>query len=106
LGMYRSEKDSYTPFMIASFYLLKAKMSLQNDKSQLHESINRLFELADKSGFKLIKAQALAFIIKNKGVLDDEHYFKDLHQIFTRTIQESKFRQESFIDNATVLNAE
>jgi len=106
LGMYRSEKDSYTPFMIASFYLLKAKMSLQNDKSQLHESINRLFELADKSGFKLLKAQALAFIIKNKGVLDDEHYFKDLHQIFTRTIQESKFRQESFIDNATVLNAE
>ena len=104
LSLYNSEKKSYTPFMIASFHLLKAKVFLyDNKKTNLQESLNLIFYLADQSDFKLIKIQALAFILKNKVVLKDEVYYKHAQHDFMEIINESGFKEEGFIDDPALL---
>jgi hypothetical protein len=105
LSLYNSEKKSYTPFMIASFHLLKAKVFLyDNKKANLQESLNLIFYLADQSDFKLIKIQALAFILKNKEVLKDEVYYKDAQHNFMEIIHESGFKKDGFIDGPALLD--
>jgi hypothetical protein len=101
--LYDHERESYTPFMVASFYLLKVKVMLyENRKTEMLESLEKLYCIADKSDFKLLKIQALAFVLKNKDILKDEAYYKDAHHNFMEIIQESGFREEGFIDTQLI----
>jgi hypothetical protein len=102
LKLYNHERDTYTPFMVASFYLLKAKAMLyENRKSDLIIALDKLYSIADKADFKLLKTQALAFVLKNKYILNDEAYYKDAHHNFMEIIHESGFREDGFM-NETV----
>lgn len=105
LTLYEAGKDSYTPFMKASFYLLKVKMCLyQNNSAELHQSMKSLVSLADESGFKLIKVQALVFILLNREQLYiNTSYYKQTYYDFIKIVRESGFREESFITNEMIL---
>jgi hypothetical protein len=105
LALFEIEKDSYTPFMKASFYLLKVKMCLyQNNRAGLQQAMKSLVSLADQSGFKLIKVQALVFILLNKEQLNmSADYYKQTYYDFIKIVRESGFREESFINNEVVL---
>jgi hypothetical protein len=102
--LYNSEQTTYTPFMIASFHLLRAKVMLQASKmAELEESLNIIFRLADQSDFKLIKIQALAFILNNKPALQGEVYYEHAQHNFTEMINESGFKKDGFIDDSSLL---
>jgi len=105
LTLYEADKESYTPFMKASFYLLKVKMCLyQNNIDELQQTMKSLVSLADQSGFKLIKVQALVFILTNREQLTiNASYYKQTYYDFIKIVRESGFREESFITNDMVL---
>jgi hypothetical protein len=104
LTLYKSEQTTYTTFMIASFHLLRAKvMLLENKMAELEVSLNVIFRLADQSDFKLIKIQALAFILKNKWAFQDEVYYQHAQHNFTEMINQSGFKEEGFIDHNSLL---
>jgi hypothetical protein len=96
---YELEKDSYTSFMQKSFYSLKAKMSLYMDKKSDIQSVMRpLMHLTVESDFKLIKIQALTFIIANRYLLNiDTSYYKNAYFEFTKMVRQSGFKEESFL---------
>ena len=102
---YEREKDSYTPFMKASFYLLKVKMCLyENNEAELQQTMKSLVGLADQSGFKLIKVYALVFLLSNKEQLHmSPGHFKQTYYEFIKIVRESGFRAESFINNDLIL---
>jgi hypothetical protein len=102
---YEKDKDSFTPFMKASYYLLKVKTGLYNrDKAAMQQALKSLIYLADNTGLKLIKVQAFVFILSNKCKLDlDDSYINQAYYEFTRIIRGIGFREESFVDNCVIM---
>jgi hypothetical protein len=102
---YEKDKDSFTPFMKASYYLLKVKTGLYNrDKAAMQQALKSLIYLADNTGLKLIKVQAFVFILLNKCKLDlDDSYINQAYYEFTRIIRGIGFREESFVDNCVIM---
>ena len=72
--------------------------------AELEESLNIIFRLADQSDFKLIKIQALAFILNNKPALQGEVYYEHAQHNFTEMINESGFKKDGFIDGPALLD--
>jgi len=103
--LYDKESHTYTPFMLASFYLLKVNMSLHaNNKGCVHELIKPLVRLTDEADFKLIKTEALVSILKSKFLYtNDADFYKRSYFDFVKIVRESGFREESFIDNDLIM---
>jgi len=103
--LYDKEAHTYTPFMLASFYLLKVNMSLYaNNKACVHELIKPLVRLTDEADFKLIKTEALVSILKSKFLhANDTDFYKRSYFDFVKIVRESGFREESFINNELIM---
>ena len=106
-SLYDDQSKSYTPFMIACFHLLQVKIFLSQKKfTELRGAMMRLVTLSDQYEFKFLKAQALAFLLKNKCLVNDDDFCKDTHINFVKIISESGFREESFTDTAAILDTD
>jgi len=103
--LYDKESHTYTPFMLASFYLLKVNMNLYaNNKASVHELIKPLVRLTDEADFKLIKTEALVSILKSKFLYDnDSDFYKRSYFDFVKIVRESGFREDSFINNDLIM---
>jgi hypothetical protein len=90
--------------MTASFLLLKVKIFLAEQKpEELHNAMEQLIQICDQCDFKLLKAQALAFIIKNKCMVENDDFCKGLRDQFLKIVSETGFREESFTDTAAIM---
>jgi len=105
LCLHNKESNTYTPFMLDTFYLLKLNMSIsENNKASVYELVKPLMCLADAGDLKLIKTEALVYILKSKFLHDtDIDFYKRAYFDFVKTIRESGFREDSFIDNELIL---
>jgi hypothetical protein len=103
-ALYNDQKKIYTSFMTASFLLLKVKIFLAEQKpEELHNAMEQLIQICDQCDFKLLKAQALAFIIKNKCMVENDDFCKGLRDQFLKIVSETGFREESFTDTAAIM---
>jgi hypothetical protein len=103
--LYEKESNAFTPFKLATFYLLKINMSLsENNKVSVHELIKPLVRLTDEADFRLIKIEALVAILKSKFMhTNDIDVYKRSYFDFVKLIRESGFREDSFINNGLIM---
>jgi hypothetical protein len=102
---YEQHKNSYTPFMRASYYLLKLKVNtLTAQHDDIFDNIQTLLNLADQYGYKLIKLNCLIFILENQASLKvNTDFYKLIYYDFIKIIRESGFRGESFVSNNGIM---
>ncbi|WP_461449486.1 hypothetical protein [Mucilaginibacter sp.] len=102
---YDKENSAYTSFMLSSFYLLKLNISIwKEDKQSMYEIMKTLVYLADESDFKLIKIEALVYILKSRFIHEQEaDFYKRCYYDFIKLVRESGFREDSFIDNNLIM---
>jgi hypothetical protein len=98
---YETNSSSFTPFMKASYYLLKIKIcAFDGEETGLLQTMEMLNELADKADLKLIRIQALAFLLSNKTYLNiNEEYIKQAGTAFNELMAETDFKPRSFMNN-------
>jgi hypothetical protein len=100
-AVYNNHKDSFTPFMQASYSLLKLKVNtITAQHEDIFDSIQGLLNLADQYGYKLIKLNCLIFILENQALLKiNTDFYKLIYYDFIKLVRESGFRGESFVAN-------
>jgi len=105
MKLYEQESHTYTPFMLAAFYLLKINMSLSaNNKACVHELIKPLIHITDEADFRLIKTEALVSILRSKFLhANDIDFYKRCYFDFVKIVRESGLREESFINNDLIM---
>lgn len=105
-GYYDDYKNSYTPFMRASYYLLKLKVkTVTAQHDDVFDNIQALLNLADQYGYKLIKLNCLIFILENQAALKiNTDFYKLIYYDFIKIIREIGFRGESFSSNAIMVD--
>ena len=98
---FNRDKNLYTPFMKAMFYLLKVKVTLRYDKKpDVNEVMKPLAYLADEWQYRLIKIQSLALILTNPSILNgNSNFYKSIYYDFIKIIRETGVRGESFVKN-------
>jgi len=98
---YENNGTSFTPFMEASYYLLKIKMSaFDGEEMGLRQAMEMLNKLADKADLKLFKIQALVFLLSNKDGLNiNTEDLKQASAAFDEIMSETDFKSKSFMNS-------
>jgi len=96
--------DAFTPFMKAAYYLLKIKMDIcGHAENGLQQNMAAFTVFANQAGLKLLKVQALVFILANKCRLNiDDCYARQLCTGFEQAMEGTGFRHDSFIASSVV----
>jgi len=102
---YNEHKKDYTPFMRASFYLLRLKVNFMKDHdNDVFDQIQLLLHLSEQYGYKLIKLNCLIFVLENQSTLRiNTDFYKLIYYDFIKIIRESGFRGESFVDTNAIM---
>ncbi len=99
---YHNHSHAFTTLMKGSFYVLKLKMcAFDGEEEQLRGTVEMANRFADEACLKLLKIQALAFILSNNCCHGGEDYIKQANIDFADAMAESGFNPGSFLGNNT-----
>jgi hypothetical protein len=101
-SQYQQNGASLTSFIQTSFYALSVKIEIIRLKADTSAYTRLITNLSGETDFKLIRLQALFFILDNSDLIPgNESFLKTIRYEFTKMIRAGSFSEAIFRDSVT-----